>query len=77
MLVVTGDGTVESRVVTVGPSHDGLQQITKGVAAGERVVVDGVQKARPGQKVAARDMDASGVAAQKEEPAKPKDSDGA
>jgi hypothetical protein len=30
-----------------------------------------VQKARPGQKVAARDIDASPVAAQKEGPAKP------
>ena len=31
--------------------HDGMQQIVEGLAAGERVIVDGVQKARPGAKV--------------------------
>jgi membrane fusion protein, multidrug efflux system len=71
LLVVKEDGTVESRAVHLGAVHDGQQQITDGVALGERVVVDGVQKARPGQKVAARDIDASPVAAQKEGPAKP------
>ena len=70
VLVVKGDGTVESRTVTLGVTHEGLQQITEGVAEGERVVVEGVQKARPGQKVAAKTEDASGVAAQKEAPAK-------
>jgi hypothetical protein len=37
------------------------------------VIVDGVQKARPGQKVAAREQGdaAEGVAAQKEGPPKP------
>ena len=69
LLVVKGDDTVESRPVTLGVSHDGMQQITEGVAAGERVVVEGVQKARPGQKVAARPIGAAGVAAQKEKPA--------
>jgi RND family efflux transporter MFP subunit len=68
VLVVKGDGTVESRTVTLGVSHDGMQQITEGVDAGERVVVDGVQKARPGQKVAAREMSADGVAAQSKPP---------
>lgn len=70
LLVVKGDDTVESRPVTLGVSHDGMQQITEGVAAGERVVVEGVQKARPGQKVAARPLGAAGVAAQKDAPAK-------
>jgi RND family efflux transporter MFP subunit len=72
VLVVKDDGTVESRTVELGAAHEGIQQITKGVAAGERVIADGVQKARPGQKVAARDIDANPVAAQKDAPpAKP------
>jgi RND family efflux transporter MFP subunit len=66
--VVKADGTVESRSVSLGASHAGMQQITQGVTAGERVIVDGVQKARPGQKVAARDMEANPVAAQKDAP---------
>jgi RND family efflux transporter MFP subunit len=71
VLVVQGDGTVESRPVTLGASHEGLQQITKGVTAGEHVIVDGVQKARPGMKVAAREADANPVAAQKDASEKP------
>ncbi len=70
VLVVKGDDTVESRRVVLGASHDGMQQITEGLAPGERVIVDGVQKARPGQKVAAREMGPGGVAAQKAAPAK-------
>jgi membrane fusion protein (multidrug efflux system) len=66
VLVVKEDGTVESRTVAIGGSHEGMQQIAEGLAAGERVVVDGVQKARPGAKVAAKEMPADGVAAQKE-----------
>ena len=54
VLVVKDDDTVESRRVTLGAAHDGMQQITDGLAAGERVIVDGVQKARPGQKVVAK-----------------------
>jgi RND family efflux transporter MFP subunit len=56
VLVVKGDDTVESRKVAIGPTHDGMQQITDGLVAGERVIVDGVQKARPGQKVVAKAM---------------------
>jgi membrane fusion protein (multidrug efflux system) len=55
LLVVKDDGTVESRGVTLGASHDGMQQVTGGLAVGERVIVDGVQKARPGQKVVAKE----------------------
>jgi RND family efflux transporter MFP subunit len=51
VLVVKDDDTVEHRRVTAGVVHDGLQQITQGLAAGERVIADGVQKARPGAKV--------------------------
>jgi membrane fusion protein (multidrug efflux system) len=71
LLVVKADGTVEQRAVTLGRAHEGMQQITEGVSLGERVIVDGVQKARPGQKVAAREQGAEGVASQKEGPPKP------
>jgi membrane fusion protein (multidrug efflux system) len=55
VFVVKEDGMVESRPVALGAVHDAMQQITSGLAAGERVIVDGVQKARPGQKVVAKE----------------------
>jgi RND family efflux transporter MFP subunit len=55
VMTVKEDGTVESRSVALGAAHDGMQQVTTGLTAGERVIVDGVQKARPGQKVVAKE----------------------
>jgi len=54
VLVVKADDIVESRRVVTGVLHEGLREIVSGLAAGERVIVDGVQKARPGQKVVAK-----------------------
>jgi membrane fusion protein (multidrug efflux system) len=54
LLVVKDDDTVESRRVTLGVAQGDMQQVAEGLAAGERVIVDGVQKARPGQKVVAK-----------------------
>lgn len=53
VLVVGSDDVVEQRSVVVGQLHEGMQGVT-GVEVGERVVVEGVQKARPGTKVVAR-----------------------
>ncbi|MEO8256697.1 MAG: efflux RND transporter periplasmic adaptor subunit [Acidobacteriota bacterium] len=51
VLVVGGDTTVESRTVTLGPLVDGLRVVRKGLAAGELVVVNGLQRVRPGMQV--------------------------
>jgi multidrug efflux system membrane fusion protein len=51
VLVVKQDQTVESRTVTLGPIVDGLRVVKKGVKAGELVVVNGLQRVRPGAKV--------------------------
>ena len=56
VLVLKDDDTLEHRSVKSGAVHDGMQHIVEGLAPGERVVVDGVQKARPGQKVVARPL---------------------
>jgi hypothetical protein len=40
------------RVVEVGPQDGSDQVISKGLSAGERIVVEGVQKVRNGVKVA-------------------------
>ena len=48
VLVVGGDKTIESRTVTLGPLVDGLRVVRKGLTAGELVVVNGLQRVRPG-----------------------------
>ena len=49
--VVGADDTVELRPVQVGPRTGSLWIIEHGVKAGERVVVEGLDKIRPGAKV--------------------------
>jgi membrane fusion protein (multidrug efflux system) len=46
--VVAPDNKVQLHKVELGPSSHGLQIITQGVAEGDRVVVDGVQKVTEG-----------------------------
>lgn len=53
VFVVSDDGTVSSKPVTLGPIIDGLRVIRSGVAANDWVVVNGVQRARNGIKVKA------------------------
>jgi len=52
VLVVDGDGTVERRNVKLGPLSDGLRVVRQGLAPGDWVVTRGLQRARPGGKVA-------------------------
>jgi membrane fusion protein (multidrug efflux system) len=51
LTLVGADDKVEVRTVATGPSWGTLQVITRGVSAGERVVVEGFQKVRPGMAV--------------------------
>ena len=51
LLVVGRDNIVEQRKVTIGPSVGDLRVIDKGLAADDRVVVDGILRAIPGEKV--------------------------
>lgn len=51
VLVVNKDDTVESRTVAIGDSVGNDFMILSGLKPGERVIVDGIQKARPGAKV--------------------------
>ena len=49
--VVLPDNKVERREVTIGVRRSGFVEITKGVAAGERVVVGGAERLQPGAPV--------------------------
>lgn len=50
--VVGKDDKTAYREVTLGASVDGLRVVTAGLSAGERVVVNGLQRVRPGMLVA-------------------------
>jgi RND family efflux transporter MFP subunit len=51
LLVVGADGTVEYRPVELGAVSDGLRVVRNGLKVGERVIVSGLARARPGSKV--------------------------
>jgi membrane fusion protein, multidrug efflux system len=51
VLVVDKDKKIESRPVTLGPVIEGLRVVRKGLTAGELVVVNGLQRVRPGVEV--------------------------
>ena len=51
VFVVNAEGAVEYRAVTLGPIVDGLRVVRSGLSAGDRVVIDGLQRVRPGAKV--------------------------
>jgi RND family efflux transporter MFP subunit len=48
---VADDGTVAYKPVTLGPIIDGMRVVKSGIAASDWVIVNGVQRARPGAKV--------------------------
>jgi membrane fusion protein (multidrug efflux system) len=50
-MVVGAKDVAESRPVKVGALEGGSWQIQSGLAGGERVIVDGLQKVQPGQPV--------------------------
>jgi len=56
VLVVGGDDRASYRTVTLGASAEGLRIVTSGLAEGERVIVNGLQRVRPGALVAPRDV---------------------
>jgi membrane fusion protein, multidrug efflux system len=51
VFVVKPDDTVEARPVTLGPLDEGLRVVREGLKAEDRVIVDGIQRARVGAKV--------------------------
>jgi len=59
LLVVDADGMVQHRSVEIGANESGRVVIEKGLAPGERVIVNGIQRARPGIKVEAQEAEAT------------------
>jgi multidrug efflux system membrane fusion protein len=51
VFTVADDGTVGVKRVEIGPIVDGLRVVRSGLAATDRIVIEGLARARPGQKV--------------------------
>jgi RND family efflux transporter MFP subunit len=62
VFVVGQDGKAERRNVEIGDQRGNLRIVTSGLNAGERVIVKGLQRVRPGQQVEA-ETEAAAVAA--------------
>ena len=60
VFVVKDDHTVEARPVTLGPLDEGLRVIRDGLKAEDKVIVDGIQRARVGAKVTPQTAPAGG-----------------
>ncbi len=56
VIVVGAGNQAEWRNVTLGANVNGLRVVTSGLKAGERVVVGGVQRVRPGSLLAPKDV---------------------
>jgi len=54
VFVVDKDGKAEYRAVTLGPVVDGLRVVRTGLKPGEKVVVNGLQRVRPGAPITAQ-----------------------
>lgn len=53
VLVLKDDGTLDYRAVTLGPKLEGLRIVRDGLAPSDRIVVNGLQRVRPGMPVQA------------------------
>jgi multidrug efflux system membrane fusion protein len=71
VLVVGKDGKVEYRAITTGPVFEGLRVVREGVAPGEQIVVNGLQRVRPGMTVKPRIVPMEGEAPPAAPPAAP------
>jgi multidrug efflux system membrane fusion protein len=60
VLVVGGDGLAQYREVTLGSMYEGLRVIAAGLQPGERIVVSGLQRVRPGGEVKTNAVPMSG-----------------
>ena len=62
IMTVGADGTVSAKAVVVGPIIDGLRVVRDGLQANDVVIINGLQRARPGQKVSPQMVDLSAAA---------------
>jgi RND family efflux transporter MFP subunit len=54
VMTVAADGTVVSKAIRPGPLEGGLRVVREGLSPDDRVIIDGLIRARPGAKVTAQ-----------------------
>jgi membrane fusion protein, multidrug efflux system len=69
VIVVGGDNKAAYREVTIGVFVDGMRRVTNGLTAGERIVVNGLQRVRPGALLAPKLVSMTGSDQAKASPA--------
>jgi RND family efflux transporter MFP subunit len=62
VMVVDNENVARQRYVTLGQSVDGLRVIKEGLKADDRIIVDGLMRARPGVKVTPQEKGAPATA---------------
>lgn len=70
VLVLDAEGKVKYRAIDLGPKLHGLRIVRNGLGEGDRIVVNGLQRVRPGMAVEAKDVpmaDEETIAALREE----------
>ena len=70
VLVVDDQNVAHAKYVTLGPLIDGLRVVSSGLEAGDRVVVGGLMRARPGDKVTPQISTATAVLGGEPSPAR-------
>ncbi len=71
VLVVGADNVANFREVKLGSLDGGMRVVTEGLKAGEMVIVDGLQRVRPGMPVAPQKVDIDGNGMPVEKPSAP------
>ena len=64
-LALAQPSVVERRAVELGVAHDGKRVVKQGLSAGEWIVVNGLQRARPGAPVNPQKVEAKAAAVAK------------
>ena len=62
-MVLSPDNHVEYRPITLGPMIDGMRVVKDGLKDGDKIVVNGLQRVRPGILVAPTEVDLAQAAA--------------
>jgi RND family efflux transporter MFP subunit len=62
VLVVDGENTAKAKYVTLGPLDGELRVIKSGLDANDNVIVNGIARVRPGQKVTPQEQGAPNAA---------------
>jgi RND family efflux transporter MFP subunit len=61
VMTVTADGTVVPKIIRPGPTYDGLRIVRKGLEPGDRIIIDGLMRARLGTKVTPQEGEIKGA----------------